>query len=117
MAKRKKSKKQGRKKLKKVSKVRKKAGKKRRSSKVRKSKKRVVGRRRSKKVKKTKKSGRKSEKHWTNADLRQLKKLAKQRISVREISVKLGRSLPSIYIKASRENISLRLKSGRPYRG
>lgn len=45
---------------------------------------------------------------WTPSDLKQLKKMAKQRIPTAQIATTFKRSIQSIYQKASNEGIVLR---------
>lgn len=54
-------------------------------------------------------------KPWTNAQVRQLEKLADQNTPTRVIGLKLGRSEDAIYSKASAEDISLRPTNQSPY--
>ncbi len=49
-------------------------------------------------------------KKWTNSQVSELKKLAKQGITTPNIAKKLGRTSDAIYNKASDENISLKPK-------
>jgi len=53
---------------------------------------------------------RKSGQPWTNADINQLKKLAKHNVDTDDIARKLERSKYAIYTKASEEKISLKPK-------
>ena len=46
---------------------------------------------------------------WTVEEVLQLRKLVRQDTPVQVIARKLGRSLNAVYVKASREEISLRL--------
>ena len=48
-------------------------------------------------------------KPWTLEEVLQLRKLVKQNTPAQVIARKLGRSLSAVYVKASRERISLRL--------
>jgi hypothetical protein len=50
---------------------------------------------------------RNSGKQWTNEDVKQLKKLAKQDTPTPVIGFKLGRTPAAIYSRASEEGISL----------
>jgi hypothetical protein len=49
-------------------------------------------------------------KQWTAEEVLHLRKLAKQNTPVQIIARKLGRTIDSVYVKASREGISLRLR-------
>ncbi len=55
----------------------------------------------------SKKSRKNDGKSWTSKDIKQLKQLAKQGYPTSSISVKLGRTLLSVYKKASREGIPI----------
>ena len=46
---------------------------------------------------------------WSLEELSELRKLARQNAPAHLIARKLGRSIDSVYVKASREGISLRL--------
>lgn len=48
-------------------------------------------------------------KQWTPQEVLQLRKLARQNTPAQVIARKLGRSIDAVYVKASREGISLRL--------
>ena len=48
-------------------------------------------------------------KPWNLDEVRQLRKLVRQNTPALIIAIKLGRSLGAVYMKASREGISLRL--------
>jgi hypothetical protein len=48
-------------------------------------------------------------KPWSSEDVVQLRKLVKQNTPAHVIARKLGRSITAVYVKASREGISLRL--------
>lgn len=49
-------------------------------------------------------------KNWTQMEESTLKKLAKQNVDTDDIAKKLGRTVDSVYKKASREDISLKPK-------
>jgi hypothetical protein len=49
-------------------------------------------------------------KNWTQTEESTLKKLAKQNVDTDDIAKKLGRTVDSVYKKASREDISLKPK-------
>jgi hypothetical protein len=54
-------------------------------------------------------------KQWTAEEVLYLRKLVKQSTPAQVIARKLGRSIDAVYLKASREGISLRLMlSSRP---
>ena len=46
---------------------------------------------------------------WSLEEVSELRKLARQNTPAQLIARKLGRSIDSVYVKASREGISLRL--------
>jgi hypothetical protein len=46
---------------------------------------------------------------WTAEEVLQLRKLARQNTPAQVIARKLGRSIDSVYVKASREGLSLRV--------
>jgi glycerol dehydrogenase-like iron-containing ADH family enzyme len=46
---------------------------------------------------------------WTAEEVLQLRKLVRQNTPAQVIARKLGRTIDSVYVKASREGISLRL--------
>ena len=48
-------------------------------------------------------------KQWTAEEVSELRKLARQNTPAHVIARKLGRSMDAVYLKASREGISLRL--------
>jgi hypothetical protein len=48
-------------------------------------------------------------KQWTAEEVLQLHKLARQNTPAQVIARKLGRSIDAVYVKASRERLSLRL--------
>ena len=53
-------------------------------------------------------------KQWTAEEIRQLRKLVRQNTPAKVIARKLGRTIDSVYVKASRERISLRLMPSSP---
>jgi hypothetical protein len=61
------------------------------------------------------KSTRNSEKPWTPAQVKELKTLAKGNTPTRVIGLKLGRTAPAIYNKASEEGIRLKPANQSPY--
>lgn len=61
------------------------------------------------------KSTRNSGKHWSPADVRQLRQLAKGNTPTRVIGLKLGRTADAVYNKASEEGISLAPTNQSPY--
>jgi hypothetical protein len=52
--------------------------------------------------------------HWTPKEYKQLKDLAKRKISFEAISVRLGRSEASVLSKARREGIKLNMAAALP---
>lgn len=54
-------------------------------------------------------------KHWTNAEVRELRQLARENTPTRVIGLKLGRPEGGVRSKASAENISLKPTNQRPY--
>jgi hypothetical protein len=52
--------------------------------------------------------------HWTPKEYKQLKSLAKRKISFEAISVRLGRSEASVLGKARREGIKLNMAAALP---
>jgi hypothetical protein len=48
-------------------------------------------------------------KQWTAEEVLRLRKLVRQNTSAQVIARKLGRTIDAVYVKASREGISLRL--------
>jgi len=56
-----------------------------------------------------------SGKHWSDADVGKLEKLAEGNTPTRLIAYKLGRSTASIYNKASEEKIDLSPTNQSPY--
>ena len=54
------------------------------------------------------KSTRNSGKQWTKQEVAKLKTLARQKTPARVIGLKLGRTLPAIYNKASEKGIQLK---------
>jgi hypothetical protein len=58
---------------------------------------------------------RNSGKPWTNAEIKQLQKLADQNTPTRVISLKLGRTPAAVSTKASEEGISLKPTNQSPY--
>ncbi len=54
-------------------------------------------------------------KHWTPPQVEALKALANSNTPTRVIGIKLGRSEPAIYAKASSEGISLKPSNQSPY--
>lgn len=54
-------------------------------------------------------------KHWTNADIKQVKALAKQDTPTRVIAIKVGRTPEAVYAKASEEGISLKPVNQSPF--
>jgi hypothetical protein len=61
------------------------------------------------------KSNRNSGKQWSNDDVRQLRKLAKENTPTRVIGLKLGRTEGAVYSRASQEGISLSPTNQSPY--
>lgn len=61
------------------------------------------------------KYNRNSGKNWTNAEVSQLKQLAKENTPTRVIGLKLGRTENSVRTKASENNISLKPVNQSPY--
>lgn len=61
------------------------------------------------------KSTRNTGKHWSNADVKQLKRLAGENTPTRVIGLKLGRTEEAIYSKASQEGIPLKPTNQSPY--
>jgi hypothetical protein len=61
------------------------------------------------------KSTRNTGKHWTNADVKQIRSLARENTPTRVIGLKLGRTPDAIYTKASAEGISLAPTNQSPY--
>lgn len=61
------------------------------------------------------KSTRNTGKHWTPAEVKQLKALANQNTPTRVIGFKLGRTEGSIYNKASEKGIGLKPTNQSPY--
>jgi hypothetical protein len=58
---------------------------------------------------------RNSGKEWTNADRRELKKLASENTPTRVIGLKLGRTEAAVRSQASAEKISLKPTNQSPY--
>lgn len=54
-------------------------------------------------------------KAWTDAEVRELRKLAKENTPTRVIGLKLGRTEDAIFAKASEEGISLKPTNQSPY--
>ena len=54
-------------------------------------------------------------KAWTNDDVKELRKLAKENTPTRVIGLKLGRTEDAIYGKAKDEGISLKPTNQAPY--
>ncbi len=54
-------------------------------------------------------------KHWTSAEVRELKALAKGNTPTRVIGIKMGRSEDAVYAKAADEEISLKPTNQSPY--
>ena len=52
-------------------------------------------------------------KQWTAEEVWQLRKLVREKTPAEVIARKLGRSIDAVYVKASREGLSLRLVSER----
>jgi hypothetical protein len=52
-------------------------------------------------------------KQWTAEEVFQLRNLARQNTPAQVIARKLGRSIDAVYVKASREGLSLRLVPGK----
>lgn len=52
---------------------------------------------------------------WTTADVKQLRTLADQNTPTRVIGIKMGRTLGSIYTRASEEDIPLKPTNQSPY--
>jgi len=52
---------------------------------------------------------------WTPEEVLQLRKLARQNTPAHVIARKLGRSIDSVYVKASRVGFSLRLMPGQEF--
>lgn len=63
----------------------------------------------------TKKQPPNAGKQWTNADIKQLKSLAKENTPTRVIGLKLGRTEDAIYAKANEQDISLKPTNQSPY--
>ncbi len=61
------------------------------------------------------KSNRNSGRPWTPQEVRALKMLARENTPTRVISLKMGRTKPAVYSKASQENISLKPINQSPY--
>lgn len=61
------------------------------------------------------KSTRNAGKHWSSADEKQLKKLAKGNTPTRVIGLKLGRTEDAIYSKAGELGVSLDPTNQSPY--
>jgi hypothetical protein len=61
------------------------------------------------------KSTRNTGKHWTPADVRQIRELARENTPTRVIGLKLGRTEDAVRNKASENDISLRPNNQRPY--
>ena len=61
------------------------------------------------------KSMRNSGKQWTKQEVAELKTLAKQNTPMRVIGLKLGRTPPAIYSKASEKGIRLKPTNQSPY--
>lgn len=56
-----------------------------------------------------------SGRHWTSADIKQVKALAKQDTPTRVIALKVGRTPEAVYAKASEEGISLKPVNQSPF--
>lgn len=54
-------------------------------------------------------------KHWTQRQVRQLRRMATENTPTRVIGLKLGRPVAGIYAKAAQKNISLRPTNQSPY--
>lgn len=54
-------------------------------------------------------------KPWTNAEVRQLRSMAKENTPTRVIGLKLGRPEGGVYSKASEQGISLKPVNQSPY--
>jgi hypothetical protein len=52
---------------------------------------------------------------WSNEDMSELKRLAKENTPTRVMGLKLGRTPTSIYAKAARDGISLKPTNQSPY--
>jgi hypothetical protein len=61
------------------------------------------------------KYNRNSGKQWSQGDIKQLRKLARQDTPTRVIGLKLGRTPEAVYAKASEEGISLKPTNQSPY--
>lgn len=61
------------------------------------------------------KSTRNSGTRWTDADVKELRRLADQNTPTRVIGLKLGRTEDSVYSKASEEGVSLDPTNQSPY--
>ena len=61
------------------------------------------------------KSDRNSGKRWTQAEVKQLKQLAKENTPTRVAGLKLGRTPAAVSKKASEEGISLKPTNQSPY--
>ena len=61
------------------------------------------------------KSTRNSGKPWTAGDVTQLRQLANQNTPTRVIGLKLGRTAPAVYGKASEKGIPLKPTNQSPY--
>lgn len=66
-------------------------------------------------IKHMSKSTRNTGKHWTSADVKQLKSLARHNTPTRVIGLKLGRTEDSIRSKANNEGVSLKPTNQAPY--
>jgi len=64
---------------------------------------------------KTPKTEKNKGKPWTQADIKELKDLAKGNTPTRVIGLKMGRTPASIYAKASKEKVSLKPTNQAPY--
>lgn len=61
------------------------------------------------------KYNRNSGRKWTNAEVRELERLAKKNTPTRVIGLKLGRTEGAVYTKASQEDINLKPTNQSPY--
>jgi hypothetical protein len=61
------------------------------------------------------KSTRNTGKHWSSADKRQLRTLARENTPTRVIGLKLGRTEEAVRSKASQEGVSLKPTNQSPY--
>ena len=61
------------------------------------------------------KSTRNTGKHWSSADARQLKTLARENTPTRVIGLKLGRTEDAVRSKAAKEGVSLKPTNQSPY--